>query len=104
MDTALELAQALKAKWDLNLKGGVVVANPIPEEFQMDYDTITNAINNALAELDEKGIKGKESTPFLLGKVKEITGGNSLVANIELVYNNARLGAELAREYAKLNK
>ena len=104
VDTALELAQALKAKWDLNLKGGVVVANPIPEEFQMDYDTITNAINNALAELDEKGIKGKESTPFLLGKVKEITGGNSLVANIELVYNNARLGAELAREYAKLNK
>ena len=104
VDTALELAQALKAKWDLNLKGGVVVANPIPDEFQMDYDTITNAINNALAELDEKGIKGKESTPFLLGKVKEITGGNSLVANIELVYNNARLGAELAREYAKLNK
>jgi len=104
VDTALELAQALKAKWDLGLKGGVVVANPIPEEFQMDYDTITNAINNALAELEEKGIKGKESTPFLLGKVKEITGGNSLVANIELVYNNARLGAELAKEYAKLNK
>lgn len=104
VDTALELAQALKAKWDLNLKGGVVVANPIPEEFQMDYDTITGAINNALAELEEKGIKGKESTPFLLGKVKEITGGNSLTANIQLVYNNARLGAELAREYAKLNK
>lgn len=102
VDTAKELAAALKAKWDLNLKGGVVVANPIPEEFQMDYDTITNAINNALKELDEKGIKGKESTPFLLGKVKEITGGSSLVANIELVFNNAKLGAELAKEYAKL--
>lgn len=102
VDTAKELAAALKAKWDLNLKGGVVVANPIPEEFQMDYDTITNAINNALKELDEKGIKGKESTPFLLGKVKEITGGSSLVANIELVFNNAKLGAELAKEYANL--
>lgn len=104
VDSPLELAKALKAKWDLNLKGGVVVANPIPEEFQMDYDTITTAIENALKELSEKGVKGKESTPFLLAKVKEITGGNSLVANIELVYNNAKLGAELAKEYAKLNK
>ena len=104
VDSPLELAKALKAKWDLDLKGGVVVANPIPEEFQMDYDTITNAIENALKELSENGVKGKESTPFLLAKVKEITGGSSLVANIELVYNNARLGAELAREYAKLNK
>lgn len=104
VDSPLELAKALKAKWDLDLKGGVVIANPIPEEFQMDYDTITNAIENALKELSENGVKGKESTPFLLAKVKEITGGSSLVANIELVYNNARLGAELAREYAKLNK
>ena len=104
VDSPLELAKALKAKWDLNLKGGIVVANPIPEEFQMDYDTITTAIENALKELSEKGVKGKESTPFLLAKVKEITGGNSLTANIELVYNNAKLGAELAKEYAKLNK
>jgi pseudouridine-5'-phosphate glycosidase len=104
VDSPLELAKALKAKWDLKLKGGIVVANPIPEKFQMDYDTITTAIENALKELSEKGVKGKESTPFLLAKVKEITGGNSLVANIELVYNNAKLGAELAKEYAKLNK
>jgi pseudouridine-5'-phosphate glycosidase len=104
VDSPLELAKALKAKWDLKLKGGIVVANPIPEEFQMDYDTITTAIENALKELSEKGVKGKESTPFLLAKVKEITGGNSLTANIELVYNNAKLGAELAKEYAKLNK
>lgn len=104
VDSPLELAKALKAKWDLKLKGGIVVANPIPEEFQMDYDTITTAIENALKELSEKGVKGKESTPFLLAKVKEITGGNSLIANIELVYNNAKLGAELAKEYAKLNK
>lgn len=104
VDSPLELAKALKAKWDLKLKGGIVVANPIPEEFQMDYDTITTAIENALKELSEKGVKGKESTPFLLAKVKEITGGNSLTANIELVYNNAKLGSELAKEYAKLNK
>ena len=104
IDTPLELAKALKAKWDLNLKGGVVVANPIPEEYQMDYDTINNAINVALKELDEKGIKGKESTPFLLGKVKEITGGDSLNSNIQLVFNNAKLGAEIAKEYVKLGK
>ena len=94
----------MKAKWDLNLKGGVVIANPIPEEYQMDYEAITNAINSALKELDEKGIKGKESTPFLLGKVKELTGGDSLNSNIQLVFNNAKLGAEIAIEYAKLTK
>lgn len=102
VDTAEELAKALKAKWDLGLQGGAVVANPIPEQFAMDYDTITNAINSALKELDEKGVKGKESTPFLLAKVKELTGGSSLDANIELVYNNAKVGAQLAVELAKL--
>lgn len=102
VDSADMLATALKAKWDLGLEGGVVVANPIPEQYEMDYDAITNAIENALKELDEKGIKGKESTPFLLGKVKEITGGASLDANIELVYNNAKVGAQLAVELAKL--
>jgi pseudouridylate synthase len=102
VDSPLELAEALKAKWDLGLEGGVVVANPIPEQYQMDYDTITAAIEKALEEANSKGIKGKESTPFLLAKVKEITGGNSLESNIQLVYNNARLGAQLAVELAKL--
>lgn len=102
MDSAEELALALKTKWDLGLEGGLVVANPIPEQYEMDYDTITNAINEAVKEAEEKGIKGKESTPFLLAKVKEITGGNSLEANIELVYNNARVGAQLAAEFSKL--
>lgn len=64
VDTAKELAEALKAKWDLGLKGGMVVGNPIPEEYQMNYDTITKAINDAVKEAEEKGIKGKESTPF----------------------------------------
>lgn len=103
VDTAEELARAVKAKWDLGLVGGLVVANPIPEQYQMDYDAINNAINQAIKEADEKRIHGKESTPFLLAKVKEITGGESLESNIQLVYNNAKVGAELAVELAKLN-
>lgn len=102
VDSPEKLALALKAKWDLGLQGGVVIANPIPEQYEMDYDAITKAITMALKELDEKGIKGKESTPFLLGKVKEITGGASLESNIQLVYNNAKVGAQIAVELAKL--
>ncbi|MEJ8552816.1 pseudouridine-5'-phosphate glycosidase [Tepidibacter sp. Z1-5] len=104
VDSEAELALALKSKWDLNLDGGVVVSNPIPEEFEMDCDTITNAIEDALKEADEKGIKGKECTPFLLGKVKALTGGKSLDSNIELVYNNAKVAAKLAVELSKLDK
>lgn len=102
IDTAEELASAVKAKWDLGLNGGLVVANPIPEQYQMDYDAITKAINEAVKEAEEKGIKGKESTPFLLAKVKEITGGESLEANIQLVYNNAKVGAQLAVQLSNL--
>lgn len=97
------VAKALKAKWDLGLHGGMVIANPIPEEFEMDYDTINNAIEVAVKEAEEKGIRGKESTPFLLAKVKEITGGDSLESNIQLVYNNAKVGARIAVELSKLN-
>ncbi len=99
LDKPVEIAEALIAKWDLGLKGGVVVANPIPEEYSMDYDVITKAIEDAVKEAEEKGIKGKASTPFLLGKIKEITGGSSLDSNIQLVFNNARLAAEIAKEY-----
>ncbi|MBC2851151.1 pseudouridine-5'-phosphate glycosidase [Cetobacterium sp. 8H] len=102
MDTPEQIAKTLKAKWDVNLKGGVVIANPIPEEFAMDFDTITTAINNAVAEAEEKGIKGKNSTPFLLAKVKDITKGKSLEANIELVFNNARLASKIAKHYVSL--
>jgi len=102
IQTPQALAIALKAKWDLDLHGGVVVANPIPQAYAMDFDTINHAIESALSEADTLGIKGKESTPFLLAKVKELTGGDSLDANIELVYNNARLAAKLAVAYAKL--
>jgi len=100
--TPRELALALKSKWDLNLYGGMVVANPIPKEFEMDFDEITEAIEKALEEANKLGIKGKESTPFLLAKVEELTKGDSLKSNIELVYNNARLAAKLAVEYSKL--
>ncbi|OJV66827.1 MAG: pseudouridine-5-phosphate glycosidase [Clostridiales bacterium 38-18] len=102
IDSPVELATALKAKWDLGLQGGMVVANPIPEAYAMDYDVITEAINSAVKEAEEKGIKGKESTPFLLAKVKELTAGTSLDANIQLVYNNAKVAAQLAVEYQTL--
>jgi len=101
MDTPKEIADTLDTKWSLDMNGGVVIANPIPEEFAMDYDTITNAIEEALKEAEEKGIKGKESTPFLLSKVKEITKGASLESNIKLVLNNAKLGAQIAVELSK---
>ncbi|HLR21010.1 MAG TPA: pseudouridine-5'-phosphate glycosidase [Tissierellaceae bacterium] len=103
VDEADELAKVLKAKWDLDLNGGMVVANPIPEEHAMDFDLINNAIQDALVAAEERGIKGKESTPFLLAKVKDITKGDSLEANIQLAYNNAKVGAKLAVELAKLD-
>ena len=101
VDSPAELAQAIKAKWDLGLNGGIVVANPIPEQYQMDYDVITRVIDEAVQEAEFKGIKGKETTPFLLAKVKEITEGESLEANIQLVYKNAKVGAQLAVELSK---
>ncbi|GAU77991.1 pseudouridine-5'-phosphate glycosidase [Fusibacter sp. 3D3] len=103
IDDAKTIAESLHAKWTMGLKGGVVIANPIPEVYQMDFDVITNAIETALREADANGVKGKETTPFLLAKVKELTGGDSLDANIQLVYNNARIGAEIAFEYSKLH-
>lgn len=102
VDTPEELAAALKAKWDLGLEGGLVVANPIPEAYEMDFDVINEAINVAVLEAEREGIKGKESTPFLLARVKELTGGDSLESNIELVYNNAKVGAQLAVALAAL--
>lgn len=102
VDSPEEIALAIKTKWDLGLKGGMVIANPIEEEYQMDYDTINAAIDKAIKEAEEKGIKGKDSTPFLLARVKEITGGDSLEANIRLVYNNASLAAKIALELQKL--
>lgn len=102
VDSPGEVAAALKAKWDLGLNGGIIIANPIPAEYAMDPAIISAAIARAVAELEERGIKGKDVSPFLLDRVQQITGGDSLDSNIQLVYNNARVGAEIAIELARL--
>ena len=102
MDTPQELAAAFKAQNDMALGGGMLVTNPIPEEYAMPLSTINAAIDQAIAECNAQGIHGKETTPFLLARVAELTGGDSLASNIQLVYNNARLAAQTAAEYCKL--
>lgn len=102
IDEPKEMAEVLKAKWDLGLKGGALIANPIPEAYSMDEAFITKVIEDAVTEANEKGIKGKDTTPFLLAKIKEITGGDSLESNIQLVYSNAKVAAQVAVEYMKL--
>lgn len=97
-----EIASIAKTKWDLGLAGGVLVGNPIPEEYALDFDYMEGVINQALAEADEKGIRGKEITPFLLAKIKEITKGVSFASNVQLAYNNARVAAKIAKELCKL--
>lgn len=104
IDSAQDLAKALKAKWDLGIDGGVVIGNPIPEEYEMGHEAINSAIEEALKEAKALGIKGKDTTPFLLSKIKDITGGDSLDSNIRLVYNNAALGAKTAVEFSKLKQ
>ena len=100
-DSPEELAAMFKAQRGLGLKGGMLVTNPIPEEYSMDKAVIDAAIDQAIKEASEKGIKGKETTPFLLAKVVELTGGDSLDSNIALVLNNARLAAKTAAEFVK---
>jgi pseudouridine-5'-phosphate glycosidase len=102
LDTPLEIARALHVKWSLGLKGGMVIANPIPQAYAMPRDVIDSAIQTALREADAQGISGKESTPFLLARVNALTGGDSLTSNIQLVLNNARLAAAVAVAYQGL--
>ena len=102
VDSPEELASIFRAQRGLDYKGGMLVTNPIPEEFAMDKAVIDAAIEQALAEAKEQGIHGKETTPFLLAKVVELTGGDSLESNIQLVLNNARLAARTAACIAKL--
>ncbi|MBC7087451.1 MAG: pseudouridine-5'-phosphate glycosidase [Tissierellales bacterium] len=101
VDTPKEIADIINAKWSLNLKGGMLIANPIPKEYSMDEDLINKSIEEAVIEANEKGIKGKALTPFLLSKIKDVTEGKSLEANIQLVYNNALLAAKIAVEMNK---
>ena len=95
-DAPEEVAAMMRAKWDLGLRGGAVIANPIPEADAMEASFINGIIQQALAEAEEQGIAGKNVTPFLLGKVKELTEGKSLDANIALVKHNAKIGAGIA--------
>lgn len=102
VDTPQELADIFNTKIQLGLKGGMLVTNPIPEEYSMPAEVINKAINDAISEAERLGIHGKKVTPFLLAKVKELTGGDSLQSNIQLVLNNARLAAQAAT--ALMNK
>ncbi len=102
VDSPEELARAFKAQGELGFAGGMLVTNPIPEEYSMPKDVIDAAIDRAIHECEEKGIRGKDTTPFLLARVAELTGGDSLASNIQLVFNNARLAAKTAAAYCRL--
>jgi len=102
LDTPYEIASLMYHKWHLGLKGGVVVANPIPKAYSMDEEVMHQVIEKALSEAKDKGIHGQDVTPFLLSKVKEMTKGSSLDSNIELVLNNAKLAALIAVDYHKM--
>lgn len=104
LDTPAEVASAFHVKRELGLEGGMLVTNPIPEKYSMDHEVINAAIDKAVAEANEQGVHGKAVTPFLLARVKELTGGDSLESNIQLVYNNAALAADTAVELRKLEK
>lgn len=104
VDTPLELATAVNIKWELGVNGGLVIANPVPGAYQMDKAAIDRAIDEALSDAEKEGVKGKDTTPYLLAKIKDLTGGSSLEANIKLIYNNAAVGADFAVELAKLQK
>lgn len=101
LDTPEEIALLLYTKWSLNIKGGVLVTNPIPDEYSMDEEIINKAINDALIEMDKLNIIGNKTTPFLLSKIKDITEGNSLNSNIKLVFNNCSLASDIAINLSK---
>ena len=102
-DGAAEVAAMMKAKWAMGLKGGIVVANPIPAEFEIPANDIELHVVAALRDAEKQGIKGKDVTPFLLKRITDITGGRSLAANIELVLNNAKVAAQVAVAHKSLN-
>lgn len=96
IDTPEEIAKVFYMKQQLKLRGGMLITNPIPEEYSMDPKMINKAIDEAIIEMDKLGIKGKETTPYLLGKIVEITGGSSLQSNIQLVYNNCKVASQIS--------
>jgi len=102
LDSPHEIARAVGTKWQLGLEGGVVIANPIPREYELDSELMEKVIEQAITEAEAAGVKGKEITPYLLSRVTELTAGKSLQANIELICHNARVGAEVALALASL--
>ena len=97
-----EIAKIAKTKWELGLDGGMVIGNPIPEEYALDFDKMDAVITKAVEESKKQGIRGKDTTPFLLSKIKELTGGESFASNLQLAYNNARVASRVAVELSKL--
>ena len=100
--SAAEIAKIARTKWDLGLAGGMLIGNPVPEEYALDFDEMSAVIDKALAAAKEDGVRGKNITPYLLAHIVEYTGGKSLATNIQLAYNNARLAARTAAELVKL--
>jgi pseudouridine-5'-phosphate glycosidase len=100
LDTPEEVAHLLRSKWQIDQRGGVIIANPVSEQYNQDADRIEAVTQEALKEADQKGIKGKAITPFLLSRIEQITGGESLKTNIEFVCNNAQLAAKIAKYLA----
>lgn len=103
VESVEEIAQMDKVSHELGLSAGSLVVNPIPTEHELDAAYIDEIIAQAVVEAEKAGITGKDMTPFLLGKIVELTGGESLKANIQLVYNNAKVGARIAKAYSELN-
>lgn len=101
-DTPAEIAEALKTKWDLNLRGGMVIANPVPEIFALESKKMEKIINRVHLEVNDLNLSGKKITPYMLQRIEELTGGDSLHTNIQLLLNNARLGAKISLAYSKL--
>ena len=102
LDHPHEIALLMKYKWDLGLEGGIIIANPIPQPYELDPIFINQAIEEALKEAASLGIHGKETTPFLLQQIKNLTGGHSLEANIKLFFNNCLLASLIAKDYHNL--
>ena len=101
LDSPADIAKMVKTKWELGLSGGVIIANPIPSEYSLDEKMMNKAIDNAIISMNELGIRGKDTTPYLLKTIVELTDGQSLNANINLVFNNCKLAALIAKEYVK---
>lgn len=104
MDSPKEIAKMLKIKWDLGLNGGALITNPIPEAFSLDEKLMNKAIDQALEEAKEQHIGGKAITPYLLSRIKDLTKGESLASNIQLVYHNCELASLIAKAYNDLNE